>query len=227
MDTFPSGGEFVYLLHEMASFNPACVILRPLHARLERHQVTESIVARARPHLPVIFLTGADDTRILEAARGSGAFAVLDKPPDAGLLTKTIHAALGADRPEGPGATFYKVPVPDPELMLGAQMSFIHHPLEKSSSSERPASLEANESVRAAILISSASMRLLASLPGPGLIVCVLVAFCSAGTEPADRLHLQPATESRGEVDPSLCAASGMGARPSRKTWRESQTSAS
>ena len=102
VDTFSSGGEFVHLLHEMASFDPACVVLDLCLPGLNGLQV-QKYLAHTRPHLPVIFLTGSDDTRILEAARGSGAFAVLDKPPDVRLLTKTIHAALGADRPEGPG----------------------------------------------------------------------------------------------------------------------------
>ena len=102
VDTFSSGGQFVCLLHETASFDPACVILDVNMPGLNGLQV-QKYVARTRPHMPVIFLTGAYDSRILEAAGRSGAFAVLDKPPDVGLLTKTIHAALGTGRPEGPG----------------------------------------------------------------------------------------------------------------------------
>jgi FixJ family two-component response regulator len=102
VDTFSSGGEFVHVLHEMASFDPACVVLDLCLPGLNGLQV-QTYIARTRPHLPVIFLTGSYDAGMLEAARSSGAFAVLDKPPDVRLLTKTIHAALAPGRPEGPG----------------------------------------------------------------------------------------------------------------------------
>jgi FixJ family two-component response regulator len=102
VDTFSSGGEFVHRLHETASFNPGCVILDVCMPGLNGIEVLKH-VARARPRVPVILLTGAYDRRTLEAARASGPFAVLEKPPDAGLLKKTIHAALGTGQPEGPG----------------------------------------------------------------------------------------------------------------------------
>lgn len=99
--TFASGKEFIKLLGVMPSFEPDCVILDVQMPGLNGLQVQERLT-RFRPHIPVIFITGADEDRIRDQALASGAVAFLCKPLEIDFFIKTLRTALKIELAEEP-----------------------------------------------------------------------------------------------------------------------------
>src|SRR5436190_1521896 len=92
-DTFSSGLEFTDLVENMASFDPQCVILDMHMPGLNGVQVLQRL-AKTKPSLPVIFLTGTRDPYTFQLALTSGAVAALHKPVADSVLIANLRTIL-------------------------------------------------------------------------------------------------------------------------------------
>jgi len=92
-DTFSSGLEFTDLVENMPSFDPQCVILDMHMPGLNGVQVLQRM-AKRKPRLPVIFLTGTRDPYTFQLALTSGAVAALHKPVADSVLMANLRTIL-------------------------------------------------------------------------------------------------------------------------------------
>jgi FixJ family two-component response regulator len=92
-NTFASGQEFIDLIEVMPSERFDCVILDVQMPGLNGLDVQEQL-QRGGNRLPVIFITAHDEVTVREQALVARAVALLRKPFDAELLSKTLRAAV-------------------------------------------------------------------------------------------------------------------------------------
>jgi FixJ family two-component response regulator len=97
-ETFTSGREFLEVVQEIPSFKPECVVLDIHLPGFDGFQV-HSRLSCMRPHVPVIFLTGAEAAHSREQALALGAVALFQKPleRDLDLLIQTLRMLLNVD----------------------------------------------------------------------------------------------------------------------------------
>ena len=97
-DTFASGEQFIarFDIARLAGappFEPDCVILDLQLAGLDEFEV-QRYLTRYHPHIPVILVSAADDSRTREQALVPSAAACLIKPVDAERLVITLYRVL-------------------------------------------------------------------------------------------------------------------------------------
>jgi FixJ family two-component response regulator len=94
-ETFTSGIDFLVLIESTPSFQPECVILDVHMPGFDGFQV-RSHLARVRPHIPVIFLTGGPVPRRNAGRLARGAVAFFQKPFDGELdaFVRTLRTVL-------------------------------------------------------------------------------------------------------------------------------------
>jgi FixJ family two-component response regulator len=93
MDThsFSTGDEFLEKLSSVPSYRPDCVVMDVHMPGLSGLEVQRRLNGSG---VPVIIITGYDDTSIREQALAAGAIACLRKPFNDELLVSTVRAAL-------------------------------------------------------------------------------------------------------------------------------------
>ena len=92
-DSFSSGEELLRRLATEPTYHPDCVILDVQMPRLNGLEVQRRLAGSA---LPIIFITGHEDTGVREQALAAGAVAFLRKPFGDELLIETVRVALAA-----------------------------------------------------------------------------------------------------------------------------------
>jgi len=89
-------------LTSVTARSAACLVLDVRMPVLDGFEV-QALLARTRPGLPIVFITGHGDEQLRAQALQAGAVEVLFKPIDGALLVETIEKALAsraANRPE-------------------------------------------------------------------------------------------------------------------------------
>jgi len=95
--TFTSGEQLMERLDALPKFAPDCVILDLCLAGASGLEIHERL-ARRRRRVPVIFMTGYDESTGRARALGAGAAAVLRKPFRSELLFEALATAMGPSR---------------------------------------------------------------------------------------------------------------------------------
>ena len=94
-ETFTSGVDFLVRIESTPSFQPECVVLDVHMPGFDGFQV-RSHLARVRPDIPVIFLSGGPVPRRDERRLARGAVAFFRKPFDGDLdaFVRTLRTVL-------------------------------------------------------------------------------------------------------------------------------------
>jgi FixJ family two-component response regulator len=93
-DTFRTGNEFLDMFDSIPSYRPACIVLDIQMPGLNGLEVQRRLAASG---VPIVFITGHDETEVREGALAAGAAAYLLKPFNDEVLIKAIQMAISPD----------------------------------------------------------------------------------------------------------------------------------